>query len=233
MSSHREAPRDQYKDPVADNTDLYAVRQPRRPEHGHDRRELHSARSGRRRPELLRVRRRRPLLDLHRQRRRRRAGDRVSVPVPDDPPEQQHVPLTTRDRSPRSIAHPGTGGPVLLGHSGSTPAPIERRARWATPTARGRQGPLGSARSARTRMGARPDLRDGARDEPPLPAVQRRGALHAQLRGEPGAYASGTGCARRRHHQGVLRTASRPLRITSTSDRSSISELCDRSTRIT
>ena len=95
MSSHREAP-EISKDPVADNTDIYAFVSPDAPDtvtiisnyvplEGPD--------GG---PELLRVRRRRPLLDLHRQRRRRRARHRVPVPVPDRAPQPEHVPLQHR-----------------------------------------------------------------------------------------------------------------------------------------
>ena len=47
------------------------VRQPGRPEHGHDHLQLPAARGAVRRTELLRVRRRRPVRDPHRQRRRR------------------------------------------------------------------------------------------------------------------------------------------------------------------
>ena len=72
MSSHREAP-EISKDPVADNTDVYAFVSPDKPGHGHDHHQLRAAAGPGRRPELLRVRRRRPLLDLHRQRRRRRS----------------------------------------------------------------------------------------------------------------------------------------------------------------
>ena len=49
------------------------VRQPGQPGHGHDHRQLHPGRGAGGRPELLRVRRRRPLRDPHRQRRRRRS----------------------------------------------------------------------------------------------------------------------------------------------------------------
>ena len=65
MSSHREAP-EISKDPVADNTDVYAFVSPRPTRHGHADRELHPAAEARRRPELLRVRRRRALQDPHR-----------------------------------------------------------------------------------------------------------------------------------------------------------------------
>ena len=58
MSSHREAP-EISKDPVADNTDVYAFVSPDNARHGHADRQLHPAAEARRRPELLRVRRRR------------------------------------------------------------------------------------------------------------------------------------------------------------------------------
>ncbi len=70
MSSHREAP-EISKDPVADSTDLYAFVSPDKPEHRHAHRQLHPAAGTGRRPELLRVRRRRPVRDPHRQQRRR------------------------------------------------------------------------------------------------------------------------------------------------------------------
>ena len=71
MSSHREAP-EISKDPVADNTDLYAFVSPDSPDTVTLISQLHPAGDAGRRPELLRVRRRRPLRDPHRQRRRRR-----------------------------------------------------------------------------------------------------------------------------------------------------------------
>ena len=43
MSSHREAP-EISKDPVADNTDLYAFVSPDKPEHGYPHRQLHPPR---------------------------------------------------------------------------------------------------------------------------------------------------------------------------------------------
>ncbi len=72
MSSHREAP-EISKDPVADSTDLYAFVSPDKARHRDPHRQLHPARVSRGRSELLRVRRRRPLRDPHRQQRRRRS----------------------------------------------------------------------------------------------------------------------------------------------------------------
>ena len=69
-SSHREAPLIA-EDPVADNTDLYAFVSPDRPDTRHDHRQLHPAGGAGGRPELLQLRRRRPLRDQRRQRRRR------------------------------------------------------------------------------------------------------------------------------------------------------------------
>ena len=80
MSSHREAP-EISKDPAADNADVYAFVSPDKPGHGHADQQLRAAPGPARRAELLRVRRRRPVLDLHRQRRRRQAGDLLRVPV--------------------------------------------------------------------------------------------------------------------------------------------------------
>ena len=83
MSSHREAP-EISKDPVADSTDIYAFVSPDRPGHGHDHHQLHPARGSGRRPELLRVRRRRAVPDQHRQRRRRPADIIYEFTVHDD-----------------------------------------------------------------------------------------------------------------------------------------------------
>ena len=68
MSSHREAP-EISKDPVADSTDLYAFVSPDRPDTVTFIANYIPLRGSRRRPELLRVRRRRQLPDQHRQRR--------------------------------------------------------------------------------------------------------------------------------------------------------------------
>ena len=109
MSSHREAP-EISKDPVADNTDVYAFVSPDQPRHRHDHRQLHPARGPGGRPELLRVRRRRPLLDPHRQRRRRPPGHHVPVPVPDARSATRRRSSTTPARSARSTTRTGTGG---------------------------------------------------------------------------------------------------------------------------
>ena len=82
MSSHREAP-EIAKDPVADSTDLYAFVSPDAPEHRHAHRQLRPARGSGRRPELLRVRRRRAVRNPDRQRRRRQSRDRLRVRVPE------------------------------------------------------------------------------------------------------------------------------------------------------
>ena len=95
MSSHREAP-EISKDPVADNTDTYAFVSPDRPGHRDDHQQLHPARGPGRRPELLRVRRRRAVQDQHRQHRRRSGGHRLRVPVQHEDREQGHVPLQHR-----------------------------------------------------------------------------------------------------------------------------------------
>ena len=52
MSSHREAP-EISKDPVADNTDVYAFVSPDDPRHGHADRQLHSLGGAGRRTEFL------------------------------------------------------------------------------------------------------------------------------------------------------------------------------------
>ena len=151
MSSHREAPSIS-QDPAADNADVYAFVSPDDPDDGHDHLELRAAPGPARRPELLRVRRRRPLLDLHRQRRRRPAGDHVPVPLRHDVPEPGHVPLQHRpdqlaDRPELEQA------PALLGLG----HPREEQGQEAGSQAR-RQG-------------------QGARQQARVPAVQRRAAL--------------------------------------------------------
>ena len=108
MSSHREAP-EISKDPVADNTDVYAFVSPDKPDTVTMIANYIPLRGAGRRPELLRVRRRRPLRDPHRQRRRRRAG--------------HHLPVRSRPKSAnpntflyntgpiaRSTTRTGTGG---------------------------------------------------------------------------------------------------------------------------
>ena len=80
MSSHREAP-EISKDPVADNADVYAFVSPDRPDTVTIITNYVPLQAPAGRAELLRVRRRRPLLDLHRQRRRRAAGDHLPVPA--------------------------------------------------------------------------------------------------------------------------------------------------------
>ena len=80
MSSHREAP-EISKDPVADNTDVYAFVSPDNPSTVTIIANYIPLRGAGGRPELLRVRRRRPLLDLHRQRRRRQARHQLPLPV--------------------------------------------------------------------------------------------------------------------------------------------------------
>ena len=59
------------------------VPQPGQPEHRHDRRQLPPRPGAGGRPELLRVRRGRPLRDQHRQRRRRRGGHHLQLRVHD------------------------------------------------------------------------------------------------------------------------------------------------------
>ena len=96
MSSHREAPAIS-KDPVADNTDTYAFVSPDRPDTVTIIANYIPLEDAGRRPELLRVRRRRALRDQHRQRRRRRrrrrstsSGSRPTITQP------EHVPLQHR-----------------------------------------------------------------------------------------------------------------------------------------
>ena len=213
MSSHREAP-EISKDPVADNADVYAFVSPDT-RHRHDPQQLRPAAGPGRRPELLRVRRRRPLPDLHRQRRRRDAGDRVPVPVHVDAAEPEHVPLQHRaDRVARrpELERP----PVLRGR------PVRRRARRAakhgrttpsTPTPRARAG-VPKGRTARQLVANAPC--------PPCNIGPRSTPNYEQS-------LAAAACRRsRQRREGVL-PASGTSRSTSTSARSSTSAGCGRS----
>ena len=120
MSSHREAP-EISKDPVADSTDVYAFVSPDKPGHGHADRQLHPAAGPGRRPELLLVRRRRPVRDPHRQRRRRPGRHHLPVPL------QDHgcgTPTRSSTTSARSVARQPEleQPPVLLRSPGSSTA---------------------------------------------------------------------------------------------------------------
>ena len=106
----------------------------------------------RRRPELLRVRRRRALRDPHRQRRRRPSRHHLPVPVHDRGRATRTRSSTTPARSRRSTARTGTAG-------SSTRSPVDRTA---------------------TRPHAEHDGRSAPR--PGLPAVQHRAAVDAGLR---------------------------------------------------
>ena len=108
MSSHREAP-EISKDPVADGTDVYAFVSPNRPDVRDADRQLHPAAGTRRRPELLRVRRRRALRDPHQQPRRRHPRRLVPVQVHARRSATTRPSSTTPARSARSAARTGTG----------------------------------------------------------------------------------------------------------------------------
>ena len=116
MSSHREAP-EIAKDPVADGTDTYAFVSPDDARHGHADRQLHPAPAAERRPELLRVRRRRALRDPHRQPGQGRVGHHLPVQVQDPGPQQGDVPLQHRtdhhdrrpDVEPSAVLHASPG----------------------------------------------------------------------------------------------------------------------------
>ena len=95
MSSHREAPQIS-KDPVADTTDLYAFVSPDQPDTVTLIANYVPLRGARRGPELLRVRRRRPLRHQHRQRRGRRRRHQLPVPVHERDHRPRHVPLQHR-----------------------------------------------------------------------------------------------------------------------------------------
>ena len=108
MSSHREAP-EISKDPVADNADVYAFVSPDKPDTVTIITNYVPLAGPGGRPELLRVRRRRPLLDLHRQRRRRASPTSTyQFRFRLDAAEPEHVPLQHRARSARSTTRTGT-----------------------------------------------------------------------------------------------------------------------------
>ena len=150
MSSHREAP-EISKDPVADNTDVYAFVSPDKPRHRHPHRELHPLPEPAGRPELLRVRRRRPLRDPREQPRRRPCRRDLPVPVHHQGAPRRHLPL--QHRPPHLDRRPELEPPaVLLRHP--------RR-----------------AREGATASGHEPGLPPGQRRHPEHPALRRR--LHA------------------------------------------------------
>ena len=121
MSSHREAP-EISKDPVADNTDLYAFVSPDQPDTVTIITNYIPLRGPGRRPELLRVRRRRPLLDLHRQRRRRQARHHLSSSSFDD---------EARATRTRSCTTPGPIGVARAIRTGTAGSSTRSRARIA------------------------------------------------------------------------------------------------------
>ena len=157
MSSHREAP-EISKDPVADNTDVYAFVSPDRPDTVTIITNYIPLAGPGRRAELLRVRRRRPLLDLHRQRRRRRSRHRVPVPLQHEAARPQHVPLQHGPDRARSTTRTGTSG-------SSTRSRASRPARRARPRRKvlGRgPAPARRATSGRARRRTTPTLAEAA-----------------------------------------------------------------------
>ena len=147
MSSHREAP-EISKDPVADNTDTYAFVSPDKPDTVTIITQLHPARGSRRRPELLRVRRRRAVPDQHRQRRRRTARHRSTSSGSRPRSRTRTRSSTTPVRSRRSTA-PTSIGPELLGHRGSREPPAAQARRQPDRRRRATSG-LGRRRTTQT-----------------------------------------------------------------------------------
>ena len=94
-SSHREAPLIS-GDPQADTTDVYAFVSPDAPDTVTLIASWRPVRGSRRRPELLQVRRQRPVRDQDRQQRRRRRGHHLPVPLHVAAVEPEHVPLQHR-----------------------------------------------------------------------------------------------------------------------------------------
>ena len=107
MSSHREAP-EISKDPVADNTDTYAFVSPDKPGNGHDHHQLPAGRGAGGRSDLLRVRQRRSVHDLHRQRRRRAAPTSPTSSASNRRSPTPTRSSTTRGRSARWATRTGT-----------------------------------------------------------------------------------------------------------------------------
>ena len=164
MSSHREAP-EISKDPVADSTDLYAFVSPDRPDTRHADRQLHPAAGARRRPELLRVRRRRALRDPR--------STTTATPRPTSPTSSEFTTegratrrrsSTTPGRSRRSATANWNRPADLLGdpdrRHGTRPGPAAART---SPCPPGNVGPRST-----------PELRAARRRRPCTPA--RRGA---------------------------------------------------------
>ena len=103
MSSHREAP-EISKDPVADSTDLYAFVSPDRPDTVTLIANYIPLEDPGRRPQLLRVRRRRAVPDQHRQRRRRRRATSRTSSASTPRSRTRTRSCTTRARSARSTS---------------------------------------------------------------------------------------------------------------------------------
>ena len=130
------------------------VRQPGQARHGHDHHQLHPARGPGGRPELLRVRRRRPVLDLHRQRRRRAARHHVPVQVRERAAQPEHVPLQHRARSARSTTRTGTGVSSTTSRRSSGEA-IRPQSSHRRPPCRRRRATSARARRRTTRRSRR------------------------------------------------------------------------------
>ena len=96
-SSHREAPLSSL-DPTADDTDVYAFTAPDAPGSLTLVGQLDPLRGSGRRPELLPVRRPRPLLPQRRQHRRRQVRHPLPVQVQDQDPQPELVPLRAARR---------------------------------------------------------------------------------------------------------------------------------------
>ena len=200
MSSHREAP-EISKDPVADNTDVYAFVSPDRPGYGHPDRQLHPAAVARRRTELLRVRRRRAVRDPHLQ-LRRPPGPTSATSSGSPPRSSTRTPFcTTPARSARSPT-PRTG----------TGRSTTRSPGWRTASDDGWDG--GPQRP-----------RPGAGKRAHGAAGQRRRAQHAELRGHvhqcrrpqprrrpPGLRRPARGCLPRRPGQHLRPGRAAPVR---------------------
>ena len=217
MSSHREAPEISQGSGCRQRRRL-CVRQPGQPEHRHDHHQLRAAAGPGRRPELLRVRRRRPLLDLHRQRRRRQAGDRVPVPVQLDPAEPEHVPL--QHRADRLAHRPELELRASSTRSrGSTQAIRTARHRGTSDWNAGSQGGRRSQRADQRSTVLGTNLPCPPCNIGPL-STPNYEATSARRRSQTLANA-----ARR------CSAASGPTRSTSTSGRSSTSATCGRSSR--
>ena len=210
MSSHREAP-EISKDPVADNADVYAFVSPDKPD------------------TVTIISNFVPLQGPAGGPNFYEFGDDVlySIYIDNDGDAQPEIEYqfqfnrrsvtttrssTTSARSTRWTDPKGLErAPVLLRDADRRrPEPADARPAGASRTARASRAsrPAEPTSAARPRLGTRPDARNGARNEPALPALQHRPGLDTELRGAPRPPGRPASPGRR---PGLRRTAERPV----------------------